>query len=149
MTQNKLAENALIGKVGFGLCASAMSSGLRFLFRTVRSTSAAGVMGDNCKTNAISSGAMGHVGEETRVLKGVIFDMDGTLTVPTLNFLEMKRRIGLSSEADILPTVQQMPKEEMERAMKIIEECEAEGTDGWFTFNICVYTAYLCILSQS
>ena len=113
----------------------------------MRSTSAAGVMGENCKTNAITSGSMGKAAEETRVLKGVIFDMDGTLTVPILNFLEMKRRIGLSSEADILPTVHQMPKEEMERAMKIIEECEAEGTGDWCYNNDCIssiyaYTAY-------
>jgi len=57
----------------------------------------------------------------------VIFDMDGTLTIPVLNFLEMKARLGLTPGQDILPTVQRFPSEERARAMAVIEELEEEG----------------------
>ena len=60
-------------------------------------------------------------------IKGIIFDMDGTLTIPVLNFSEMKTRLGLSPNQDILPTVQSYPPEERAKAMSIIEEFEEEG----------------------
>lgn len=53
--------------------------------------------------------------------------MDGTLTIPALNFLEMRTRLGLSRGVDILPTVMVMPAEEREQAMEIIREMEEEG----------------------
>ncbi len=58
---------------------------------------------------------------------GVIFDMDGTLTVPVLNFLEMKNRLGLAPHQDILPTVQKFSPDKRAKAMSIIEEFEDEG----------------------
>lgn len=60
-------------------------------------------------------------------IKGVIFDMDGTLTVPVLKFKEMRSRLGLSPNQDILPTVQSFPPERRAQAMAIIEEMEDEG----------------------
>ena len=57
----------------------------------------------------------------------MIFDMDGTLTIPVLNFLEMKARLGLAPGQDILPTVQRFPPEERARAMAVIEEFEEQG----------------------
>jgi HAD superfamily hydrolase (TIGR01549 family) len=57
----------------------------------------------------------------------VIFDMDGTLTIPVLNFNEMRARLGLPQGTDILAAVANMGAEERERAMEIIEECEEEG----------------------
>ena len=53
--------------------------------------------------------------------------MDGTLTIPVLNFNEMRASIGLPPGTDILPAVQKMPWKEKERAVKIIEEFEEEG----------------------
>ena len=53
--------------------------------------------------------------------------MDGTLTVPVLNFLEMRTRLGLPPGTDILPAVQCMTADERERAMQIIEQFEEEG----------------------
>lgn len=39
----------------------------------------------------------------TRVpLRGVVFDMDGTLTVPNIDFAEMYRRAGVPRDGDIL-----------------------------------------------
>lgn len=97
-----------------------MSTGLRFLYRVIRTSPGAG-NGDQSLVSAR------HLYSTIRRIKGVIFDMDGTLTIPVLNFLEMRTRLGLSRSVDILPTVMSMPAEERERAMKIIEEMEEEG----------------------
>ena len=53
--------------------------------------------------------------------------MDGTLTVPVLKFSEMRSRLGLSPNQDILPTVQGFPPDKKAWAMAIIEEMEEEG----------------------
>ena len=60
-------------------------------------------------------------------IRGVIFDMDGTLTLPVLNFAEMRSRLNLTPNQDILPTVQKYPPKERAQAMAIIEECEDEA----------------------
>lgn len=65
--------------------------------------------------------------DKTRRIRGVIFDMDGTLTVPVLNFVEMRRELKIPVGMDILPTVLGMPPAEQEAAMKIIEKWEEEG----------------------
>ena len=61
------------------------------------------------------------------VLRGVCFDMDGTLTVPNLDFAQMYKRCGVSMKDDIILTVNQMPKAEKEASWRVIEEMEAEG----------------------
>lgn len=61
------------------------------------------------------------------VISGVIFDMDGTLTEPVLNFEEMRRRVGISPTRDILAHVNSLPKEEKARALEIIESIEEEA----------------------
>lgn len=53
--------------------------------------------------------------------------MDGTLTIPVLRFAEMRARLGLLPNQDILPTVRTFPPEERAKAMAIIEEMEEEG----------------------
>ena len=106
----------------------AMSSGLRFLYRIVRTTGTGNAVGrGGFSLNAAHEPDTLRDAGEPHELKGVIFDMDGTLTLPILDFLAMKKRIGIPPEADILPTVLRMPQKERERALKIIEECEDEG----------------------
>ena len=68
------------------------------------------------------------LGEVTEI-RGVIFDMDGTLTLPVLRFAEMKEKLGLRPTDDILPTVQKLPPEERAKAFEIIEEFEREGVE--------------------
>ena len=68
------------------------------------------------------------LGEITEI-RGVIFDMDGTLTLPVLRFAEMKEKLGLKPTDDILPTVQKFPPEERAKAFEIIEEFEREGVE--------------------
>lgn len=60
-------------------------------------------------------------------IKGVIFDMDGTLTLPVLDFNGIRDSLGLVPGTDILPTVQKYSPEERAKAMAIIEEYEEDG----------------------
>ncbi|KAG1654128.1 hypothetical protein FOA52_012180 [Chlamydomonas sp. UWO 241] len=39
------------------------------------------------------------------VIRGVVFDMDGTLTVPCIDFALMKQRAGVPQDKDILDTI--------------------------------------------
>ena len=56
-------------------------------------------------------------------LRGVCFDMDGTLTVPNLDFVEMYRRAGVPRGDDILSATWRAD----EHASGVVEEMEAEG----------------------
>ena len=59
---------------------------------------------------------------------GVIFDLDGTLTVPVLDFSVLRTRLNLSAEEDILTSVERLKTNiEKEKALKIIEDFEEEG----------------------
>eukprot|EP01113_Clastostelium_recurvatum_P005814 TRINITY_DN12609_c0_g1_i2.p1 TRINITY_DN12609_c0_g1~~TRINITY_DN12609_c0_g1_i2.p1 ORF type:complete len:216 (-),score=56.82 TRINITY_DN12609_c0_g1_i2:84-731(-) len=61
-------------------------------------------------------------------LRGVIFDMDGTLTVPCLDFKGMRQKLGIIKEGvDVLVEVAGWPEEERARGMQVIEDIEAEG----------------------
>ena len=57
------------------------------------------------------------------LLRGVIFDMDGTLTVPNLDFVEMYRRAGVPRGDDILSAKWRAD----EQASMVVEEMESEG----------------------
>ena len=56
-------------------------------------------------------------------LRGVIFDMDGTLTVPVIDFAEMRRRLGIP-DGDILAVLRSWPAERRAAAFAVIEEIE-------------------------
>lgn len=62
------------------------------------------------------------------LLRGVVLDMDGTLTVPNLDFAEMYRRCGVDKKDDILKVLAAMPSEEAASRYKIIEDMEDEAT---------------------
>lgn len=62
-------------------------------------------------------------------IKGVIFDMDGTLTVPVLDFVAMHNRLNIPMTSDILLTVQAMAPEQREEAERIIVEMETEANE--------------------
>lgn len=61
------------------------------------------------------------------VLRGVVFDMDGTLTKPNLDFTEMYRRCNVDLKADLLSAIAAMPPAEQAAANAVIDEMEAEG----------------------
>ena len=61
------------------------------------------------------------------MLRGVVFDMDGTLTVPNLDFGLMYQRCGVDRSQDILAAIEVMPPAEKAAAQAIVEEMEEEG----------------------
>ncbi|KAJ8611289.1 hypothetical protein CTAYLR_004164 [Chrysophaeum taylorii] len=61
------------------------------------------------------------------VLRGVVFDMDGTLTVSKLDLKEMYRRAGVAADEDILEAVKSMPAARASWVRGVIEELEEEG----------------------
>ncbi|RKP12441.1 HAD-like domain-containing protein [Piptocephalis cylindrospora] len=63
-------------------------------------------------------------------VKGVVFDMDGTLTLPLKNFIgEMRRRLQVPDKVDVLAYAASLPPEEKIRAEKIIEDVEVEALE--------------------
>ena len=62
-------------------------------------------------------------------LRGVIFDMDGTLTVPNHDFKRMYERVGCVT-SDILTEIDTWEPERRERAEAIIHEMETEALVG-------------------
>jgi HAD superfamily hydrolase (TIGR01549 family) len=63
------------------------------------------------------------------VLRGVVLDMDGTLTIPNLDFSEMYRRCGVDLKDDILQVLSSLPEGEAAPKYNIIEEMEAEAAN--------------------
>ncbi|DBB05600.1 TPA: hypothetical protein ACH3X1_012544 [Trebouxia sp. C0004] len=64
--------------------------------------------------------------KERKVVKGFIFDMDGTLTVPVIDFAEMRRRCGVMT-GDVLDTIAGWPAEKQLVANQAIREVEQEA----------------------
>ncbi|KAI9223553.1 HAD-like domain-containing protein [Blastocladiella britannica] len=62
-----------------------------------------------------------------RSVKGIVFDMDGTLTVPVLDFALMKSRLGLLPHHDIVAEMHAMPPAQRAEAERIVTEMELEG----------------------
>ena len=65
--------------------------------------------------------------EPRPLLRGVVFDMDGTLANPNLDFGVMYKRCGVDRSQDILEAIAQMPAAEAAAAHALVEEMEAEG----------------------
>ena len=61
------------------------------------------------------------------VLRGVVFDMDGTLTKPNLDFGEMYRRCDVDQSDDILAAIAAKPPGERAAAQAVVDEMESEG----------------------
>ena len=60
--------------------------------------------------------------------RGVVFDMDGTLTVPVIDFAAMRLRLGIPT-GDILHTLREWPDARRLQALEIIEEIEDEALE--------------------
>lgn len=59
-------------------------------------------------------------------IRGVIFDMDGTLTVPVIDFPLMRARLGIP-QGDMLATIRAWPPDRQEWAYGVIEVLEEEA----------------------
>ncbi|KAF2194925.1 HAD-like protein [Zopfia rhizophila CBS 207.26] len=64
-------------------------------------------------------------GDERPVLKGIVFDVDGTLCEPqNYMFAEMRAALGISKPTDILDHIYSLPESEQETAMEKIRTIE-------------------------
>ena len=62
-----------------------------------------------------------------RKIAAVVFDMDGTLTVPCIDFAEMRRRVGVTDGQDILTVIDGWPADQRAAAYKAIADVEQEA----------------------
>lgn len=66
--------------------------------------------------------------QQRPTLRGVVFDMDGTLTVPNIDFQAMYSRCGVDPSQDVLKVLPTLSPESAAEKMAIIEGIEAEAT---------------------
>eukprot|EP00794_Sanderia_malayensis_P009893 gene9893-10906_t len=62
-----------------------------------------------------------------RLIRGIIFDLDGTLTVPYLDFRKLKRQLHIGEQADILGHVATLSGDAKIKAMSIVDDFEEDG----------------------
>ncbi len=63
-----------------------------------------------------------------RRIRGIVFDMDGTLTVPCIDFAEMRRRVGVHpTEGDILKIIHGWDEARQKEAYSAIAEIEEQA----------------------
>ena len=60
-------------------------------------------------------------------IRGIIFDMDGTLTLPVLDFKGLTDKLGIDSSVDILEYASRHPPDRQDHIYKMIADWEAEG----------------------
>ena len=60
--------------------------------------------------------------------KGIIFDMDGTLTVPLLDFNRIQRELGIV-EGDIAEVIESWPEPRRTQGWRLIEKYEQEASE--------------------
>lgn len=72
-----------------------------------------------------------------RVIRGVVFDMDGTMIHPSIDFAFMKKAIGLDPvrDKDILGIVNSWPEPRRERAFREIHRIETEALEQMRLFD--------------
>ena len=102
----------------------------RFLYRIVSRTFHSDVRTASLNENEYNSARLTPDDSNPKIIpiEGVIFDMDGTLTVPVYDFLKLRERLGLPHEVDVLKAVEAMDSSESRAAAhKVIEEFEEEG----------------------
>jgi HAD superfamily hydrolase (TIGR01509 family) len=62
------------------------------------------------------------------VIKGVLFDFDGTLTVPgAINFIKIKDSLGCPREKPILEFIESLDKDEQQNAYSLLDRHEEEA----------------------
>ncbi|WP_151669692.1 HAD family hydrolase [Nitrincola schmidtii] len=66
-------------------------------------------------------------------IKGIIFDLDGTLVTSSLDFIAIKQEIGCPDHADVLAFVNSLPMHEQQKAMEVIHHHEMQDahTSEW------------------
>ena len=60
-------------------------------------------------------------------LQAILFDMDGTLTVPHIDWKSLRARVGVPEDAGIMEHIYGLPPDEARRAEGIVRETELEA----------------------
>merc|ERR1740136_321405 len=60
-------------------------------------------------------------------IRGIIFDMDGTLTLPVLDFKGLRSKLGIDQTTDILQYASTQSPDKQKYTYKVIADWEAEG----------------------
>ncbi|MDD3119004.1 MAG: HAD-IA family hydrolase [Victivallales bacterium] len=60
---------------------------------------------------------------------GIIFDMDGTITVPIMDFNRLRQTLGIPAGQDIVRTLKLRPEQEQRQAWRTIENYENEQAE--------------------
>jgi len=82
---------------------------------------------NNTNNNLLRHKSMAATAESGRDIRGIIFDMDGTLTMPVLDFQGVRNKLGVSRCTDILAYAASKPPVQREQIYKLIHEWEEEG----------------------
>ena len=70
-----------------------------------------------------------HACLQSNMTEGVLFDMDGTITRPHIDFKVLRSRIGVPEGTPIMSHVAALPRNERDRANSTIEEVELEAAE--------------------
>ena len=62
-------------------------------------------------------------------LQAILFDMDGTLTVPHIDWKSLRARVGVPEGAGIMEHIYGLPPDEARRAEGIVRETELEAAE--------------------
>jgi HAD superfamily hydrolase (TIGR01509 family) len=62
-------------------------------------------------------------------IRGVIFDLDGTLVDSRLDFDLMRREMGIAGSPPLLEALAEMPPEDAQRCWRILEQHERRGAE--------------------
>ena len=81
-------------------------------------------------------------------LRGVVFDMDGTMTVPALDFGKMRRMLGIDDGTDIVEYLHSLEGDEREKAERAVSEVEEEGRANLQLMPGCQELLHLLSLSN-
>ncbi len=127
----------LCGTVLRTLVQSSPSSAMASSSGSIAATAVAAAAGGGGGAAVVAVSQQQQQQQQQRTLRGVVFDMDGTLTVPTIDFASMYRRvlgddhprIVSGSPIDILHEIAEWSPEKQVQAYAIIAEYEKQALE--------------------
>ncbi|MCP4176494.1 MAG: HAD family hydrolase [bacterium] len=63
------------------------------------------------------------------MIKGVVFDMDGTITVPVIDFAKLREELNVDSKWDLLKDLNLLTDSEKKKHLSVIHKYEKEAID--------------------
>jgi HAD superfamily hydrolase (TIGR01549 family) len=63
------------------------------------------------------------------MIKGIVFDMDGTITVPVIDFKKLRKELNVADDWDLLKDLNRLSKTEKEKHLSVIHRYEKEASN--------------------